>query len=222
MRLNNLWTMLLAVTTGATSLACESGGVGDPCVPEDEYRSTFSGFSVDEVNIESRSFQCETRVCLVENFQGRVSCPYGQTEPELGAAAGDPVRCRIPGTDGSDPADAVAVAVEPQRVNRPPEDSVYCSCRCAGPDPNARYCNCPSGFECVPLVDDLGLGQAQLAGSYCAKEGKRIQDNPPAANCEKLAGPGSARSCAAGQYFDTDRQVPACGAVQGGVCGVNP
>lgn len=220
MRLNNLWTMLLAVAAGTGSLACESGGVGDPCVPEDEFRTSFSGFSVTEVNIESRSFQCETRVCLVENFQGRVSCPYGQLEEETTLAANDSNRCRIPGTDGSDPQDAVSEPVEPQRVNRPPIDSVYCSCRCAGPDPNARYCNCPSGFDCVPLVDDLGLGQSQLAGSYCAKQGKRIQDNPPGAECVKLSGVGAAQNCAEGQYFDTDLQVPACGTA--GVCGVNP
>ena len=31
-----------------------------------------------EENIESRSFQCQTRICLVNHFQGRVSCPLGQ------------------------------------------------------------------------------------------------------------------------------------------------
>jgi hypothetical protein len=58
---------------------CEGAGVGDPCVPEDEYEAFFSGYALTEVNIESRSFQCETRVCLVNHFQGRVSCPYGQS-----------------------------------------------------------------------------------------------------------------------------------------------
>ena len=62
-------------------LACQSGGVGDPCTPEDEYSPQFSGFKVTEENIESRSFQCETRICLVNHFQGRVSCPLGQETP---------------------------------------------------------------------------------------------------------------------------------------------
>jgi hypothetical protein len=63
-------------------VACSSGGVGDPCTPEDEYDSSFPGFTVDLQNIESRSFQCATRICLVNHFQGRVSCPLGQAAPQ--------------------------------------------------------------------------------------------------------------------------------------------
>ena len=59
---------------------CQSGGVGDPCIPEDEYLPNFGGFAASEVNIESRSFQCETRVCLVNHFRGRVTCPLGQNQ----------------------------------------------------------------------------------------------------------------------------------------------
>lgn len=80
---------------------CRSGDVGDPCIPEEEYNRRFSGFSVEEVNVESRSFQIETRVCLANKFQGRVSCPYGQAEKDVSDLAADhPMRCRIPGTTG--------------------------------------------------------------------------------------------------------------------------
>ncbi len=144
---------------------CE-GGVGDPCVPEEEFLKDFSGFSLEQTNVESRSFQCETRICLVNHFAGRVSCPYGQAEGDLGLAATDPKRCRIPGST-----DPVEVAVDPQRVKRRADDTVYCSCRCSGPDKNARYCDCPSGYGCVKLIDDLSLGSGQLAGSYCIKDG---------------------------------------------------
>lgn len=58
---------------------CAPGGVGDPCIPEAEYDTCFPGFSITDVITESRSFQCQTRLCLVNHFQGRVSCPYGQT-----------------------------------------------------------------------------------------------------------------------------------------------
>jgi len=55
------------------------------------------------------------------------------------------------------------------------QDSVYCSCRCANADGNtddgARYCECPSGFTCRKLIDNLGLGSEQLAGSYCIRDG---------------------------------------------------
>lgn len=142
---------------------CNSARVGDPCVPEDEYSEKFSSFSAEEVNVESASLQCESRLCLSNHFQGRVSCPYGQTEQQ---AQNDP-RCFIPGTKTP-----VSGAVEPQLLARRAEDTVYCSCRCDGPEANARYCECPSGYACKELVPRFGLNkQAQLVGSYCIKEG---------------------------------------------------
>ncbi len=166
---------LAALGLGLLSFGCKPGGVGDPCTPEDEYQVEFSGFSVDEVNIESRSFQCETRVCLVNHFQGRVSCPYGQSETETPINDSN-IRCKVPGTSGTLPEDLISVPTSPQIVDRRPDNAVYCSCRCDGPDPNARYCECPSGYACEKLVDDLGLGSGQLAGSYCVKDG--TQFNP--------------------------------------------
>jgi hypothetical protein len=74
--------VLIAVggfVSAVTGSGCSGGGVGDPCVPEQEYQSCFAGFQIGEVNVESKSFQCQTRLCLVNHFQGRVSCPYGQT-----------------------------------------------------------------------------------------------------------------------------------------------
>ncbi len=169
---------LLFLALVGSLAACETPaeaaaeGVGDPCIPEDESRVDFSGFGSSEVNVESRSFQCETRICLVNHFQGRVSCPFGQTSDALTAVAGtDRARCRVPGGDGSSPATSVGVPVMAWDVDRPAPDTVYCSCRCDGPDPDAQYCSCPSGYSCRPLVQDLGLGSSQLAGSYCVKRG---------------------------------------------------
>lgn len=158
---------------------CQPGGVGDPCVPEDEYQKDFSGFSVEEVNVESRSFQCETRICLVNHFQGRVSCPYGNNTSTVNIGKMEmPGDCHIPGsTDrieipAANGAAAMSVAVDPQVKKRQAADAVYCSCRCDGPDAKARYCECPSGFSCTQLVDKLPLGKGgQLAGSYCIREG---------------------------------------------------
>src|SRR5271154_3956606 len=59
---------------------CAQTGVGDPCTPEQEYDPTFLAFSAGEVNVESKSFDCQTRLCLANHFQGRVTCPYGQTK----------------------------------------------------------------------------------------------------------------------------------------------
>lgn len=172
---------LVALVIGALPVivGCESGGVGDPCVPEDEYRPDFSGFAETEVNLERRSFQCETRVCLVNHFRGRVTCPYGQNVPALGddgivEGVQHNERCRIPGGGDNE---LVEVPVQPQLLARRTEDAVYCSCRCDGPDKNANYCECPSGFVCEELVSDLGLGRDQLVGSYCVRSGTQV-DNP--------------------------------------------
>lgn len=180
--------LLLAMAAGASFIGsnCGGSGVGDPCVPEDEYLTDFTGYSVGEVNVESRSFQCLTRVCLVNHFRGRVSCPYGETEDVVGTCESEPAKCapggelhesscRIPGRDGSAEEDRVVVPVDPQFQERQAEDTVYCSCRCAPPPDaaadNAKYCECPSGFACEQLVDDLDLGKGQLAGGYCVKDG---------------------------------------------------
>jgi hypothetical protein len=185
------WFTLAAL--GLAALGCEAGGVGDPCTPEDEYQQEFSGYSREEVNTESRSFQCETRLCLVNHFQGRASCPYGQSPDEIATLApDDPARCKIPGTSGTDQFDSVTVPVDPQRTGRRAEDTVYCSCRCANAegstDDGARYCECPSGYDCEKLVDDLGLGKAQLAGSYCIKQGTKYNPTRIGTPCERAIG----------------------------------
>jgi hypothetical protein len=189
----------VALLLGVAALGCTPGGVGDPCTPEDEYSQDFNGFQVTETNVESRSFQCETRLCLVNHFQGRVSCRLGQTAAEAAPydlsqgskpenAAWKP-KCSIPGTAvdrrnitvdpvtgepaGRNSPDNVRVEVPAQLQNRQTEDAVYCSCRCDGPEKNARYCECPEGFQCKELVENLKItsGQAQLAGSYCIRSG---------------------------------------------------
>src|SRR5882724_1491152 len=178
----------VALLLGLSALGCTPGGVGDPCTPEDEYQQNFSGFAVTETNTESRSFQCETRLCLVNHFQGRVSCRLGQPAPPVdatGAPIGGPdyhPACSIPGTAAStDPAspDNINVAVKSQLVGRQTEKAVYCSCRCDGPDKNARYCECPSGFQCEPVVANLKITSSagQLTGSYCIRSGSKYNPN---------------------------------------------
>lgn len=202
--------LLLAMAAGVSFIGsnCGGDGVGDPCVPEDEYLTGFSGFSQGEVNVESRSFQCLTRVCLVNHFDGRVSCPYGQIEdPQAigeGLATcmgteehrnspdcqpGGPLHmqaCQVPTRDGSRWEDRIVVPVDPQIVQRQASDAVYCSCRCAGADGDTKgFCECPSGFACEELVEDLGLGAEQLAGSYCVKGGTSYDpQNASKAGCK--------------------------------------
>jgi len=180
------FSLLATALLGLLPLACQPGGVGDPCTPEDEYTQDFAGYDPKEVNVESKSFQCETRVCLANHLQGRASCKYGQTAGNGG--------CHVPGGDPKT-AKPILVAVDPQLQERQADSAVYCSCRCDGEDKNARYCKCPSGYACTHLVDDLHLGGGQLAGSYCMRDGTAYDTgqttpcNPDPTKPESYCGP---------------------------------
>jgi len=172
----------------AISPGCKDEGVGDPCTPEQEYDPSFLGFDEKEVNVESKSFQCRTRICLVNHFRGRASCTYGQSVDGV-APSGTPKPndngCVIPGTGDhvtgltnasdpnsfSDPKKKALVAA--QCKDRAADKTVYCSCRCAdinGDQPGDQtFCTCPDGFSCTPLVTSIGAGNEGLTGSYCIK-----------------------------------------------------
>lgn len=165
---------------------CTDEGIGDPCTPEQEYDENFLGFDHKEVNVESKSFQCRTRLCLVHHFQGRVSCPYGQGpngEAPSGADA-----CKIPGNSErgiSGAKDEGGAFVDPRRqsrvdaqcVDRAAPKAVYCSCRCADINGNRpgdqTFCDCPDGFTCERLVTSIGQGNEGLTGSYCIYNGTK-------------------------------------------------
>jgi hypothetical protein len=164
--------------------ACKDDGIGDPCTPDQEYDPSFLGFDEKEVNVESKSFQCRTRVCLVNHFRGRASCPYGQDKNGVPPTAGTQP-CTIPGTTQAvtgltNPADPTSfrdptlkAQVSPQCVDRDSDKTVFCSCRCAdinGAKPsNETFCDCPDGFACTQLVTSIGQGNEGLTGSYCIK-----------------------------------------------------
>lgn len=147
-----------AIAALSSAPGCAATGVGDPCTPDEEFDPTFQGFSVDDVSTESKSYVCLTRLCLVNHFQGRVTCPYGQTAPGMGpagpsgsnaAAVNSQLGCSIPGTTPSATttgwqieASNVSVAgfaagAVPAQVtgtgagDRTANKTVYCSCRCA-------------------------------------------------------------------------------------------
>jgi hypothetical protein len=83
--------LAVGAITAVSAQGCANTGVGDPCTPDAEYSPQFGGFQVGEVSIESRSFVCLSRLCLVNHFQGRVSCPYGQVA--------NPANASLPVTD---------------------------------------------------------------------------------------------------------------------------
>jgi hypothetical protein len=155
------------------------GPLGTPCFPGLERNHDFNGFSLDEVAFALGSPDCESNTCLVNHFQGRASCPYGQTSEQ---AASDRA-CFRPGPDGQ-----VTVPVEPQLEARRAEDNVICSCRCNGPDRSASYCDCPSDMECAPLVPyGIAPNSGAYVGGYCIKKGTRYDPEDPNINLCNLA-----------------------------------
>jgi len=136
--------------------------LGAPCLPEDEISLDFVGHDEFDASVITDTPECDSGVCVVNHFRGRVSCPYGQTEEEAGS---DP-QCFQPGSDL-----AVTTPVQPQLIGRLASSASVCSCRCDGPGPG-DFCECPSDMECAPLMGDLGLpGSDALAGSYCIPRG---------------------------------------------------
>jgi hypothetical protein len=154
---------------------------GTSCVPSSEDMATGAA-DVMQVALDATNATCGSLVCLSNHFQGRVSCPYGQSSTRTAPAGAMP--CSVPGSGAP-----VTSAVQPQCTNRKAADVVYCSCRCANPngrtDDGATYCTCDTGFDCQQLVSSTG-SNANQAGGYCMKHGTAYD---PTNSCAALCGP---------------------------------
>ena len=129
--------------------------VGSPCTPSDEGRPEFGGFSLSEVTLDHNHPTCGGGVCLVNHYQGRTTCPNGQS-PNDGACT----------ADGAPVTTSVCGECNLRRAH----EAVHCSCRCAPPpgqerEPGQNYCACGDGFVCAQLVP---IGED--AGAYCIRE----------------------------------------------------
>jgi len=155
-----LVSSLAILVFGALGVACKSGGVGDPCIPNLEYSATDPGAVETGAQIEDRSFQCETRVCLINHFRGRVTCPWGNT---LGGSQVANAECFVPGTNVK-----ISAGVKPNCRDR--KDNVYCSCRCAGEDTAAKYCECPAGYACDTVTNSLDPTLMRPGDQYCVRD----------------------------------------------------
>jgi len=196
---------IVGLATGAVitllvlAQGCKDVGVGDPCTPEQEYDPQFNGFDEKEVNVESKSFQCQTRLCLVNHFRGRVSCPYGQNKDGSDSFSSGGGPCHVPGTQTKitgNPADTqTGSTVNAQCKDRISDNSVYCSCRCANvngaTDDGANYFSCPDGYSCTQLVSSIGIGNEGLTGAYCIKNNTKY--DPNAGACASSCDPSAAK-----------------------------
>ena len=199
--LAGLFGLLSVAAIGAIPTACQSGGVGDPCTPEDEYEPQFAGFKVTEENIESRSFQCETRICLVNHFQGRVSCPLGQDSPTPCASDGDcnGARCRKAST-----------------LTKACENNDQCSGIGGTCDEGFCTCNdnsgCPSGFECLCP----GEGGEECSKRICTTRVCHADNNCQVPLSEEVSAESQQGKACCVPGTDTPIASPVCGQCEAG------
>jgi len=195
-----------STTTASTSGGSGSGAgatttsLGGACIPQEESDPTFQGFSVADVSVGTKAASCASSVCLVNHFQGRVTCPYGQVSPGVGPVgpSGSPAAnvdsqdgCVLPGAKAGAPGSQVTATdvnvagyptgeVPPQltgtgAADRTASHAVYCSCRCANVEGNtndgADYCACPENYTCTQLVTSIGATEPAITGAYCVENG---------------------------------------------------
>jgi hypothetical protein len=172
-----LLALLSVGAMGILPLACQSGGVGDPCTPEDEYNTEFPGFKVTEENIESRSFQCQTRICLVNHFQGRVSCPAGQPPPKGCNGPNDTTSCS--GSEKCVLSETYAPACTPCTAGDPTCldtcqaagfkeacNGTFGYCGCTTADNHASSSNASVTFQCESATGCTTAGCPNVLNSY--------------------------------------------------------
>jgi hypothetical protein len=145
--------------------------VGKPYPVEatDDESSNFAGYSADEIAVFCGEPGCTNwtdPVGIAYHFQGRVTCPYGQTETDIATLpATDKGRCRVPAADSVMTDEPVTVAVQPQLVDRPPSKTVYYSCACSGTDSTREYCSCPADMHC----EQQGFALKTVTG-FCVRD----------------------------------------------------
>lgn len=188
----------------AEPIVQESGGVGDPCVPSEEERASFGSFPIEENYLKTAFDHCASGVCLVNHFQGRVTCPLGQPAPTPCAGSGD--------TSCGEGRACVEVATVPVYCDPGAQDGGASSCVGHGTscNPNKGACDCsddahcPAGTACDLATHDCKRYVCHTPGA-CQSAGATDAENEGKACC--LPGtdtPVSVSVC--GQCAETSRR----------------
>ncbi|MEM9695844.1 MAG: hypothetical protein AAGA56_25095 [Myxococcota bacterium] len=166
----------LSVLAWGCSSSVVDENLGASCVPGQENEPDFRGIDIGDTIANRVS---SGRVCLGQEFQGRVSCPEGQPEPvlcdggqscPLGQTCTEGV-CVSPSSCFTPDGEPVTTEVCGQCEERGPE-LVYWTCPCRRGDRTAAddrsLCECPATMTCSeqPVVVDLDAADPTF---YCVK-----------------------------------------------------
>jgi len=139
------------VLASMVQLGCQEEMVGAPCVPETDKGEFSSNLTGAKWSIETRSVQCETRVCVTETI--------ANTGDHSACADTESVENCWTGDDG---------AIQSKYS--------FCSCRCqdvaghtnaSNPDKYDYLCECPPDTQCMGVLKDIEEAPDMIKGSYC-------------------------------------------------------
>ena len=134
------------VALGALGAGCQEAMVGAPCVPETDKGEFNSSLEGTTYSIETRSVQCETRVCLTQTSPGTPNSACSGEDPDLEDCEDTQLKYS------------------------------FCSCRCkdidgntfnTNPDKYDYLCECPPNTTCEQVLNDIEEAPEKITGSYC-------------------------------------------------------
>ena len=143
------------VLVSLLQLGCKDQMVGAPCIPETDKGDFSATLSGTTWSIETRSVQCETRLCVTE------------TKENTGISSETQAACE------ADPSVENCWASEGGAVQA---KYSFCSCRCkdiaghtynTNPDKYDYLCECPPNTKCVDVLSDIEEAPDKVKGSYC-------------------------------------------------------
>jgi hypothetical protein len=168
---------VIAIAVSLGLLQCSSRGgessIGTHCTPGSETNHQFAGFKVVEETIVTGAPECGGGVCLVNHFQGRVSCPLGQAPPQPCSGPAD-LSCEpgstcvqagtlAPGCDPSAPDKGSSACAGYGGVCNAATGS--CMCNQTADCPGSMYCDGETK-QCTTYVCHKGDCQVPGAGNF--------------------------------------------------------
>ena len=210
-----IFLLALAHCSGKTGGSGGSGGhdqekVGSPCVPRYEYDPRFPGFDVARESLETGALQCGRGVCLVNHFQGRVSCPQGQATTDIQPCSG------LSDTSCGAGAKCVEAQTLAPQCTCDPTKPGDCDAACSGVqgtscDPKLKVCGCHTNATVNGIELSCALADPSCHGTTCLSVLKSYLCHKPG-NCQSAGAAdngGGKQCCIPGT--DTPTGVPVCG-----------